>query len=103
MGEVVNRCGDWRAFEKAPDFPAEATASGSAFHETIQVDLIFLSGNIAPRAMGAYSKYSLLVRAWSKHPLEAWDAFVGSRNAVIGRSKTTQMNPGGRAGESNSG
>ena len=61
MDEGVNRCEVFQAFGKAPHLPVEGPPSVSALDEKIQVDLPFSDDNIVLRAMGAYSKYAVLV------------------------------------------
>ena len=72
-----------QAFGKAPHPPAAVTSAASAINERSEVDLAASDDNIVLRNMGMYSKYSILVRACSESPLEAWGAFAGSRSAAL--------------------
>ena len=54
----------------------------------------FSDGYIILHTMELYSKYLLLVRVCSKHPLGVRDASARSRVTVVGRPKTFQLDSG---------
>ena len=67
-GGEVNQCDFCRACVRAPHLPVAGTPLVSASNEKVQGDLLFLYGVVTLRAMGLFSKCSLLVRALSGDP-----------------------------------
>ena len=67
-GEEVNQCDFRQAFVRAPHLAVAGTPLVSASNEKVQGDLLFLYGVVTLRAMGLFSKCSLLVRAPSGDP-----------------------------------
>ena len=67
-----------RAFAKAPRIPISGTLSVSMPNGRLQMDLIFSDDIIALHIMDVFSKYSILARARSEYPQEAWDASLPS-------------------------
>ena len=61
------------------------------FSEKVHVDLLFSDDLIVLHTLDLYSRYSLLVPARPKNPVEVWDAFCASWIAGLGRPEIAQM------------
>ena len=59
----------------------------SLFNGKLHVGLLFLDDVIAPDAMGAYLKYSVLLQTRSENSGDVLDALRGGRTGVFGQSK----------------
>ena len=92
---AIPRCGVCRALDKTSNLPIAGTTSAPPLYEKLQVELPFLVGILALRAMDMYSKYSLLMPVRAGNPSEARGASRSSWIAICGRSQCIRMDEGG--------
>ena len=85
--KVANHCGVCQVLNNAPPLPTAGTSKVPASIGKVRAVLPILDDVITLRAMRLSSEFPLLVRVLSEGPLEAWDAFAGSRIVVSGKPR----------------
>ena len=78
-----------QSFEKAPHLLGAGTSRVSPFNGKIQGDLLALDDIIVLHEMDAYSKYTLVVQARPKNPLEGLGRLFGFSDCSFRRGEDT--------------
>ena len=95
MGELCGRpwgqCEVCKTFDKVPHIPIAGTSSASPFNGKVGVDLLYLDGAIALRAVDVVSKYSLLTSERSGNPQDTRGVLRSPRIAILAKPGCIRM------------